>query len=311
MSACKTRTTLLLNWQANPYHTPIFVGKALGFYKDEGIDLAVLEPDDPSDVTEIAGLGSVDFALKAMIHTVAARAKGFPVLSVGTLLDEPPTGLVSKNISSFEELPGKRVGYIGHFGKVIVDDLFSQAGLKPSDYTPVRVGMHLTEAIKSGKVDTGIGFINFQKVEIEEAFGQASFLRIDELAGLGCCCFCSIMIITHQKHAENDPERVRSMMRATQRAAAYTTENPEEAYAAFCACRPKLDTPLNRKIFYRTLPFFSRTCLNVERDWKKVERYTKHLKAAPMDMEGSDCYTNAFIPDVPYCASEPVCKVLA
>ena len=27
-------TTLLLNWTANPYHTPIFVAKAKGFYEE-------------------------------------------------------------------------------------------------------------------------------------------------------------------------------------------------------------------------------------------------------------------------------------
>src|ERR1700674_872808 len=93
--AKKTRTTLLLNWYANPYHTPIFVAKALGFYEQEGIKLAILETTDPSDVTEIVGLGTVDIGVKAMIHTIAARTKDFPVVSIGTLLDEPPTGLIA------------------------------------------------------------------------------------------------------------------------------------------------------------------------------------------------------------------------
>ncbi len=95
--AIKTKTTLLLNWYANPYHTPIFAAKALGFYENEGIKLAILETTDPSDVTEIVGVGSVDFGLKAMIHTIAARAKGFDVTSIATLLDEPPTGLLTLN----------------------------------------------------------------------------------------------------------------------------------------------------------------------------------------------------------------------
>ena len=37
MSACKTRTTLLLNWYANPYHTPIFVAKELGHSSTEPV----------------------------------------------------------------------------------------------------------------------------------------------------------------------------------------------------------------------------------------------------------------------------------
>ncbi len=109
MKPLKTRTTLLLNWYANPYHTPIFIAKAQNYYADEGIHLAILETTDPSDVTEIVGLGKVDIGLKAMIHTIAARAKGFPITSIGTLLDEPPTGLIalkSSGIRSFQAVSG-------------------------------------------------------------------------------------------------------------------------------------------------------------------------------------------------------------
>jgi ABC-type nitrate/sulfonate/bicarbonate transport system substrate-binding protein len=40
--AYKTKkTTLMLNWYANPYHTPIFVAKEKGWLQQEGIDVAV------------------------------------------------------------------------------------------------------------------------------------------------------------------------------------------------------------------------------------------------------------------------------
>ncbi|VEB30330.1 thiamine biosynthesis protein NMT-1 [Legionella pneumophila] len=110
MSSLKSRVTLLLNWYTNPYHTPILVAQQLGFYSEEDIKLAILEPADPSDVTEIVGLGTVDFGVKAMIHTVAAKAKGYPVTSIGTLLDEPPTGLIalkSSGINSFQDIVGE------------------------------------------------------------------------------------------------------------------------------------------------------------------------------------------------------------
>lgn len=78
----KIRTNFLLNWYANPYHTPLFVAQALGYYEEEGVKLALFEPTDPSDVTEAVGVGAMDLGLKAMIHTLAARAKGFPVVSL-------------------------------------------------------------------------------------------------------------------------------------------------------------------------------------------------------------------------------------
>lgn len=313
MKSKKTRTTLLLNWYANPYHTPIFVAKALGYYANEGINLAILETTDPSDVTEIVGLGTVDIGLKAMIHTIAARAKGFPVVSIGTLLDEPPTGLIalkSSSICSFSDIVGKRIGYIGEFGKLMIEDLAKQAGIDSSSFQSVRVGMNVTDAIRRGVIDAGIGFINFQKVELE-ALGETVMLRLDQLAGLGCCCFCSIQFITHEKILNNEPELIRKFMLATQRGAAFTTENPESAFEILCETKPQLRTGLYKNIFIRTLPFFSRSLMNVDRDWRKVERYTKHLGIILKEFDVSQLYTNAYIPESPYSEIEPIACCLA
>ncbi|MGM9452239.1 ABC transporter substrate-binding protein [Legionella bozemanae] len=308
MNALSTRTTLLLNWYANPYHTPIFVAHSLGYYQEENIKLAILEPSDPSDVTEIVGMGHVDFGVKAMIHTLAARAKGYPVTSIGTLLDEPPTGLIalkSSGISSFQDIVGKRVGYIGEFGKIIIDNLAKLAGIEPSSYETVRIGMNVTDAICRDIIDTGIGFINFQKVELEHLRGETIFLRLDQLAGLGCCCFCSVQFIVPERMLKN-PETIKGFLKATQRGAAFTTENPDEAYELLCHMKPQLRTPMYHTIFIRSLPFFSRTLLNVERDWNKVGRFGKHLGVINESFAVNACYTNELLPKMPHSDLEPI-----
>lgn len=313
MSSLKSRVTLLLNWYTNPYHAPIIVAQQLGFYAQEGIKLAILEPADPSDVTELVGLGTVDFGVKAMIHTVAAKAKGYPVTSIATLLDEPPTGLIalkSSGIQSFHDIVGKRVGYIGEFGKQIIDNLAQLAGIDSQSYQTIRIGMNVTDAICRDVIDTGIGFINFQQVELEHLRGETVFLRIDQLAGLGCCCFCSIQFIVPQQTLQQ-PEIVRSFIKATQRGAAFTTEQPEQAYELLCQAKPQLRAPLYQKIFMHSLPFFSRNLANVERDWHKVGLYTKHLNIIDGAFDISQCYTNEFLPAVPYAEVEPIACCLA
>jgi ABC-type nitrate/sulfonate/bicarbonate transport system substrate-binding protein len=311
--AIKTRTTLLLNWYANPYHTPIFAAKALGFYEQEGIKLAILETTDPSDVTEIVGLGSVDFGLKAMIHTIAARAKGFGVTSIATLLDEPPTGLLtleSSGIRKFHDIVGKRIGYVGEFGKRIIDDLAKLAGMDPKGYESVRVGMNVVDAIGRGTIDAGIGFINFQQVELEALYGKALLLRLDQLAGLGCCCFCSIQYIVPDRMLQ-ETETIQRFLRATHRGVAFTRENPEEAFEILCQSKPQLRTEINKKIFIRTLPFFSGTLFNVERDWNKVCQYAKHLEILDPGFDVHACYTNDYLPEKPHFDVEPIACCLA
>lgn len=313
MQKLKTRTTLLLNWYANPYHAPIFVAKALGFYQQENINLAILEPTDPSDVTEIVGLGYVHIGVKAMIHTVAARAKGYNITSIGTLLDEPPTGLISlksASINTFQDIQGKRVGYIGEFGKKIIDDLAKLAGIDPNSYQTVRIGMNVTDAICRDIIDTGIGFINFQHVELEHLRGEVNFLRLDQLAGLGCCCFCSVQYIVPDEMLKQ-PELLKGFLNATHRGASYTTEHPDEAFELLCQAKPQLSSEMYKKIFIRSLPFFSRNLLNIDRDWNKVGLYTKHLKIIDQNVDITQCYTNQFLPTVPHSDIEPIACCLS
>ena len=304
------RLSFLLNWYANPYHTPVFIAHHLGFYKEEGISPAIMETTDPSDVTDIIGQNKVDIALKAMIHTYAARAKGYRVISTGTLFHEPPTGLIflkSSGIKVFEDIKGKRIGYIGRFGKIIIDDLARRAGIDQDAYETVRVGMNVTDAILQNKIDAGMGIGCFQQVELEHISGQETgILRVDELAGLGCCCFCSILFLVHESFLATNQETVKGFMRATQRGMHWTLANPEKAWELMCDQIPSLRTELYKKIYISCLPYFSRDLVNVDRDWEKVGLYAQQLGITDGTMNSQSCYTNDCLPERPHAACEPL-----
>ncbi|KAI6085038.1 NMT1 protein [Hypoxylon rubiginosum] len=298
------KITFLTNWHATPYHAPLYLAQAKGYFKDEGIKVALLEPNDPSDVTEIIGTGKVDLGFKAMIHTLAAKARNFPVLSIGSLLDEPFTGVVYLKESGitpdFTTLKGKRIGYVGEFGKIQIDELTSHYGMTPADYTAVRCGMNVSKAIIKGEIDAGIGLENVQMVELEEwlaAQGRpksdVQMLRIDELAELGCCCFCTILYIGNEQFLSEHPEKVRAFMRAVKRATDFVLAEPARAYAEYVEFKPVMGTDLNRKIFERSFAYFSRDLQNVQRDWAKVTRYGKRLGV--LDESFAPNYTNAFL----------------
>jgi pyrimidine precursor biosynthesis enzyme len=293
-----------LSRHATAYHAPLYLAQAKGYFKDENINVALLEPNDPSDVTEIIGSGKVDLGFKAMIHTLAAKARDYPVLSIGSLLDEPFTGVVylkeSGITTDFRSLKGKRIGYVGEFGKIQIDELTSHYGLTPADYTAVRCGMNVSKAIIQGDIDAGIGLENVQMVELEEwldAQGRSKtdvqMLRIDELAELGCCCFCSILYIGNEKFISENPDKVRAFMRAVKKATDFVLAHPDQAWAEFVDFKPVLATPLYRQIFERSYAYFSRDLKNVERDWNKVTRYGQRLQVLGEGFKPN--YTNEFL----------------
>lgn len=298
------KITFLTNWHATPYHAPLYLAQSKGYFKDEGIQVALLEPNDPSDVTEIIGSGKVDLGFKAMIHTLAAKARGFPVQSIGSLLNEPFTGVVYLTSSGitpdFQTLKGKKIGYVGEFGKIQLDELTAHYGMSPSDYSAVRVGMNVTRSIINGEIDAGIGLENVQMVELEEwlvsqnrSRDEVKMLRIDELAQLGCCCFCSILYIGNDTFVSQNPEKIRAFLRACKRATDFVLASPDTAWAEFCAFKSAMDTPTNRKIFERSFAYFSPDLQNVKRDWEKVTRYGKRL--AVLDESFVPNYTNEYL----------------
>ncbi|KAJ5702664.1 hypothetical protein N7488_010212 [Penicillium malachiteum] len=298
------KITFLTNWHATPYHAPLYLAQARDYFKDEGLKVALLEPNDPSDVTEIIGSGKVDMGFKAMIHTLAAKARNFPVTSIGSLLDEPFTGVVylkSSGITEdFRSLKGKSIGYVGEFGKIQIDELTKYYGMTTSDYTAVRCGMNVTKAIIRGDIDAGIGLENVQMVELAEWLAEqgrprsdVQMLRIDQLAELGCCCFCSILYIANDKFIAENPEKVAKFMRAVKRATDDVLADPAKLYEEYIDVKPIMGTPVNRKIFERSYAYFSRDLKNVQRDWEKVTRYGKRLGI--LDEEFLSNYTNQFL----------------
>lgn len=243
--------------------------------------------------------------------------------SIGSLLDEPFTGVVylkSSGITEdFRSLKGKRIGYVGEFGKVCfppspfntirtspnkskiqIDELTKYYGMTADDYTAVRCGMNITKAIINGTIDAGIGLENVQMVELEEWLaGQnrprtdVQMLRIDQLAELGCCCFCSILYIANDAFIAANPEKVAAFMRAVKRATDDVLADPAAAYAEYIDVKPIMGTDVNRKIFERSFAYFSRDLKNVQRDWTKVTNYGKRLGILNEDFVAN--YTNEFL----------------
>ncbi|NQY42620.1 MAG: ABC transporter substrate-binding protein [Legionellales bacterium] len=291
----------LLNWHLNPYHIPILVAKQLGMYKEIDINLILLEPLSPSEVTIAIGKNHIPIGLKAMVHCFAARSRNYPIQSIGTLLDEPPTGLISlgeNNIKKISDIKNKRIGYIGEFGKIMIDNIAQNAKIDKNKYETVRVGMEAAHALLSHQVDAAIGLSCFQLLEVKEKCSKVDFLRIDLLANLGCCCFCSIMFIAHETFIKKEPNLIKNFMQATYRGMLFTREQPELAFEIFLQQKPKLDSTLYQKIFFHTLPFFSRELKNIERDWEKVSKYSKKLEIIDKNYDHNMCFTSQFSPDL-------------
>ena len=123
--------------------------------------------------------------------------------------------------------------------------------------------------------------------EVGRPTTDVKMLRIDQLAELGCCCFCSIrtslcscpqrprltclaVYIANEAFLARESKKAAAFMRAVHKAAAFLKANPAQAWTEYKAFKKTMDTLVNAKIFERSFVYMSVDCRNVERDWIKV-----------------------------------------
>ncbi|CAI4583095.1 CFF_collapsed_G0031860.mRNA.1.CDS.1 [Saccharomyces cerevisiae] len=172
--------------------------------------------------------------------------------------------------------------------------------MKPEDYTAVRCGMNVAKYIIEGKIDAGIGIECMQQVELEEYLAKqgrpasdAKMLRIDKLACLGCCCFCTVLYICNDEFLKRNPEKVRKFLKAIKKATDYVLADPVKAWKEYIDFKPQLNNDLSYKQYQRCYAYFSSSLYNVHRDWKKVTGYGKRLAILPPDYVSN--YTNEYL----------------
>jgi pyrimidine precursor biosynthesis enzyme len=138
-------------------------------------------------------MNKVDIGFQAVKQALAVKACGFPITSIGSLLDEPFTGIIfPKDIVSFR-LPqpdrkedwicwGVQQGKIHQYTRtysddcdayIWIDELTKYYGRKPTDYETIRCGMNVLEDI----IDGGIHAYRFRDCSGSGIGGMASWSR--------------------------------------------------------------------------------------------------------------------------------------
>ncbi|HST44560.1 MAG TPA: ABC transporter substrate-binding protein [Luteimonas sp.] len=71
---------LALEWFLNPDHLPLIAGIELGWYRDAGLELELLVPDDHYDGLAATVSGAVAFACNEPLHMIDAQRPGLKAL---------------------------------------------------------------------------------------------------------------------------------------------------------------------------------------------------------------------------------------
>ena len=274
------KMTLLLDWFVNPDHAPIIVAREKGFFADQGLQVEVIAPADPSDPPKLIAAGKGDLAISYQPQIHLQVAEGLPLIRVGTLVSTPLNCLlVLKDgpIKKISDLKGKKVGFsVAGVEEALLTAILGKHGLKMSDIELVNVNWSLSPSLMSKQVDAVLGaYRNFElnQMEIEKVPGRCFYVEEE-----GVPTYDELIYIANTKLM--DKGKIRRFLRATELATQYIVNHPEESWKVFSSTSKELGDQLNEMAWSDTLP---RLALRPEAlDEGRYARFEKFLSDAKL-----------------------------
>lgn len=208
--------TLILDFIPNGVHAGVYRALAEGYYRDNGINLKVIEPTSTADTLKLIDAGKADFGMADGIDLAGQIDLGRDAKGIMAILQRPPGGLITladEGITDPTQLAGKTVGVTGvPSDTAILNTIIGDAGGNPDDSDVVTIGFNGVQALEGGKVSAFTGFIPADGVQVEaDGFPTKSF-PLDEYGGPS---YPGLVAFSTEQMISEDPDLMKGFVEAT------------------------------------------------------------------------------------------------
>ena len=205
---------------------PWYVAMDQGFDTEEGVELDLVNIEDPSAFRAAALSGDVNGANFATSDWLKNYDKlDMPVV----LLQDVSTGadalVATAGITSLADLKGKRVAYqTGEFNEIMVDTALKQSGLTLDDVTQVEIPVEQSAAaLISGQADAAVMY----EPHISAALAADPTLTSIYTAGENPGIIGDVLAV-NSDFLKANPATVTAVIKAWDRGVAFLAANPEK-----------------------------------------------------------------------------------
>lgn len=222
----------MLDWYPNAVHSFLYIAEEKGYFEDEGIEVDIQFPANPTDPINLAAAGKVTMGITYQPDVIIAKTEqDIGIKSVGALVRSPLNHvafLEESGIESPKDLEGKTVGFTGiPLNEAMLQTMMESDGADFSKTKMVDVGFELNTSIVSEKADAAIGvYINHEVPLLKhEGFNPAYINPTD----YGVPSFYELVVVTSDDTWKKDQENIEAFWRAAGKAFDDMEKNPEEA----------------------------------------------------------------------------------
>ena len=292
-----------LDWFQNANHAGIYEAVDKGYFEDEGLNVSVVPPADPSAILALIASGESDFAMFYQPDLLQARNQGVPVVAVAGVVQRPLNSMMalkSSGITRPADLAGKKVGTPGlPWNEAMLTTMLEADGLTRDDVELVDVGWTLNQSLMAGTVDAVIGvYWTHELIVLENEGHETNVLLPDDW---GVPSYYELILVTSEQTIKDRPEMVEKFVKAFNKGYQQALDDPQGSIDTLIRLNPdaEIDESVDRAGVDLLVPLWESAgqpfgSLSPER-WTSLADWMKAKSLLDDDVNPDDAYDTSFV----------------
>ncbi len=258
-----TQVVISLDWVPNTNHTGLYVAQDKGYFKEQGLEVQIVQPSEDSASTLVAN-DRADFGIYFQPNMVSRLEKGVPITAVAAILQHNPAGLLSlKSLGakSPKDLNGKRYStWEDPIDDATVSHIVGNDLVKiPGEATDATV------ALRMNQFDYILAYYGWDGVHAKLKGVDTNFFFLRDYEPI--FDYYAPVVITNNKLLNSNPQLVKKTLAAMKKGYIYAAKNPEESANILIKYAPET----NKELALASQKYISKQYLDDEGDWGKFD----------------------------------------
>ncbi len=265
------KIVVALDYTPNTNHTGMYVAKELGYYKDAGLNVDIVQPsEDGADAMVATGSAQFGVAYQDVMANYLGSDKPLPVSAVATILQHNTSGIMSAKEANITR-PRDMENHVYATWNIPVEQTIVKTVVQNDEgnFDNVKlVPYETTDEVQSLKAG------DFQAVWVYEGwagqnaniqnypYNYFAFRDINPVFD-----YYTPVIISSNEYLSSQPEEAQKFIDATKRGYEYAAAHPKEAADILLKAAPELDP----KLVYASQNYLSKQYLDENGEWGRID----------------------------------------
>lgn len=240
LSACggKTETdslyeiTLCLDWTPNTNHTGFFAADALGYYKDAGLKVRIVQPpEDGAELMTASGQAQFGVSFQDTLAGVFSNQESMKITAVAAILQHNTSGVISRKGEGAHVpagLEGMRYStWNSEIELEMIKELMTSQG---ADYSSLQLVPSVTneaQALKNKDIDAVWIYYGWAGISCMLQGVETDYFALSDINPV--FDYYTPVIIANDAFLASEPEKAKAFIEATKKGYEYAASNPESA----------------------------------------------------------------------------------